>query len=118
MVAGAIQSHAQAVHIEALIVGRTTRGKGLLQQVVPLADGYAGAAYLSVARWLTPSGSSVTSRGIQPDVLVKAITPIPSDSPADMTMMPMLPHDMDPDPERLAWQTALRKAIELFCESR
>lgn len=49
IVAGALQDHDRAV-----IVGRRTFGKGLVQNQLPLADG--SAIRLTVARFLTPSG--------------------------------------------------------------
>jgi carboxyl-terminal processing protease len=52
IVAGALQDHDRA-----LIVGRTTFGKGLVQSVYPLDGGYA--LKLTTAKWYTPSGRSI-----------------------------------------------------------
>jgi carboxyl-terminal processing protease len=53
IVAGALQDHDRAV-----LVGDTTYGKGVSQQIYPLRTGL-GAIQLTVARYLTPSGRSI-----------------------------------------------------------
>jgi carboxyl-terminal processing protease len=55
IVAGALQDHDRA-----LLVGRTTYGKGSAQNVFPL--GSAGAVKLTTALWYTPSGRSIDKR--------------------------------------------------------
>jgi len=52
IMAGALQDHDRAV-----IVGRRTFGKGLVQEEFPVAD--RGALRLTVARYYTPSGRSI-----------------------------------------------------------
>jgi len=52
VVAGALQDHDRAI-----IVGRRTFGKGLVQQPIPLNDG--GELRLTIARYYTPSGRSI-----------------------------------------------------------
>ncbi|HVB31843.1 MAG TPA: S41 family peptidase [Gemmatimonadaceae bacterium] len=52
IVAGALQDHDRA-----LIVGQTSFGKGLVQTLYPLDDGYA--LKLTTAKWYTPSGRSI-----------------------------------------------------------
>jgi carboxyl-terminal processing protease len=49
IVAGAIQDHDRG-----LIVGETSFGKGLVQQIFPLTNG--GALFLTIAHYYTPSG--------------------------------------------------------------
>lgn len=51
-----------------VLVGNTTFGKGLVQDVIPLRDG--GALYLTVARYLTAGGYSIHNTGVHPDVRV------------------------------------------------
>lgn len=53
ILAGALQDHDRAV-----VVGDTTFGKGVAQQVYPLR-GAAGALQLTVSHYLTPSGRSI-----------------------------------------------------------
>ncbi len=55
------------------LVGERTFGKALVQSTVPLRDG--GALKLTTARYLTPSGYDLATRGLPPDVKV-------SDDPA------------------------------------
>jgi carboxyl-terminal processing protease len=63
IVAGALRDHGRA-----LLVGRTTFGKGSVQTVMPLSDGRA--IKLTTSRYYTPSGASIHQKGITPDVLV------------------------------------------------
>ena len=65
IVAGALQDHKRA-----LIMGTTSFGKGSVQNVEPLRDGYA--LKLTIARYYTPSGRSIQAKGIEPDIVVKA----------------------------------------------
>jgi carboxyl-terminal processing protease len=53
IVAGSLQDHDRAV-----LVGDTTYGKGVSQQIYPLRTGM-GALQLTVSRYLTPSGRSI-----------------------------------------------------------
>ncbi len=65
IVAGALQDHRRAV-----VVGGTTYGKGSVQTIIELEDG--SGLKLTVARYFTPSGRSINSKGIKPDVEVAA----------------------------------------------
>jgi len=53
ILAGALQDHDRAI-----LVGDTTFGKGVAQQIYPLRTGQ-GALQLTVSRYLTPSGRSI-----------------------------------------------------------
>lgn len=55
IVAGALQDHDRAV-----VVGTTSYGKGSAQSVLPLREG--GALKLTIARWYTPAGRSISKR--------------------------------------------------------
>lgn len=59
--AGALQDNKRAV-----IVGKQTFGKGSMQAIYPLPDG--SAVKLTVAHYDTPSGRSLESVGIAPDI--------------------------------------------------
>jgi len=64
IVAGALQDQKRA-----LILGTTSFGKGSVQSVEKLRDGYG--LKLTIARYYTPSGRSIQATGIQPDIIVK-----------------------------------------------
>ncbi|MBF0468377.1 MAG: S41 family peptidase [Desulfamplus sp.] len=61
IVAGALQDHKRA-----LILGTTSFGKGSVQSVKPLRDGF-GLKY-TIARYYTPNGRSIQAEGIKPDI--------------------------------------------------
>lgn len=63
ILAGALQDNKRA-----LIMGQRSFGKGSVQSVVKLGDG--SGLKLTVARYYTPSGRSIQSEGIVPDVVV------------------------------------------------
>ena len=66
IVAGALQDHHRAV-----LVGTRSFGKGSVQTVIPLGHDQ-GALRLTTARYYTPSGRSIQSLGITPDVDVRS----------------------------------------------
>ncbi len=61
IVAGALQDHRRAV-----IMGRTTFGKGSVQTIVPISSKIA--IKLTTARYYTPNGRSIQAEGIEPDI--------------------------------------------------
>jgi carboxyl-terminal processing protease len=63
IVAGALKDHGRA-----MLIGRTTFGKGSVQTVMPLSDGRA--IKLTTSRYYTPSGASIHEKGIDPDIVV------------------------------------------------
>ena len=64
IVAGALQDHKRA-----LILGTTSFGKGSVQTVESLRDGYG--LKFTIARYYTPSGRSIQAKGVEPDVVVQ-----------------------------------------------
>lgn len=64
IVAGALQDHKRA-----LILGTTSFGKGSVQTVETLRDGYG--LKFTIARYYTPSGRSIQAKGVEPDVDVE-----------------------------------------------
>ncbi|MBN2282337.1 MAG: S41 family peptidase [Deltaproteobacteria bacterium] len=66
IVAGALQDNGRA-----LILGTQSFGKGSVQIVTPLSDG--SALKLTVAKYYTPSGTSIQAKGIAPDIVVESV---------------------------------------------
>jgi carboxyl-terminal processing protease len=63
IVAGALQDHKRA-----LIIGTTSFGKGSVQAIENLRDGYA--LKYTIARYYTPNGRSIQAKGVEPDIVV------------------------------------------------
>ncbi len=64
ILAGALSDHGIAK-----IVGTQTFGKGSVQELVPIKGG--GSLKITVAKWLTPEGNSISENGLTPDVEIK-----------------------------------------------
>lgn len=64
--AGALQDYGKAA-----IVGMTTFGKGIVQDIFPLPDGTA--VKMTVSEYFTPKGRSIHGKGVKPDVEVEYI---------------------------------------------
>ena len=86
IVAGALQDHGRAI-----VVGTKSFGKGSVQTVMPLRGD--GAMRLTTARYYTPSGRSIQSLGIQPDIIVQQ--PPPADPTAEDTEEPQFRSEAD-----------------------
>ncbi len=63
ILAGALQDNGRAI-----IMGTQSYGKGSVQSVIPLRDGYG--LKITTARYYTPKGRSIQAKGITPDVIV------------------------------------------------
>ena len=61
--AGALKDYGYAT-----LVGKTTFGKGIVQNIIPLEDG--DAVKLTTAKYFTPNGNDIHKVGIAPDVEV------------------------------------------------
>ncbi len=70
ILAGALKDNGRA-----RLVGRRTYGKGVVQSVLPLADGRA--LKLTTSRYVTPAGISINETGIEPDVLIPGADVMP-----------------------------------------
>lgn len=66
IVSGALQDNKRAV-----IVGERSFGKGSVQSIIKLGDG--SGLKLTVARYFTPSGVSIQSEGIKPDIEIEDV---------------------------------------------
>lgn len=63
IVAGALKEHGVAT-----VVGERTFGKGSVQELIPVNE--SSAIKVTIARWLTPDGISLSQMGLTPDVEV------------------------------------------------
>ncbi len=66
IVAGALQDHKRAI-----IMGNTSFGKGSVQTILELKDGYG--LKITTAKYYTPKGRSIHDKGIVPDIELKNI---------------------------------------------
>jgi carboxyl-terminal processing protease len=64
IVAGALKDHHRAI-----VVGTQSFGKGSVQTIMPVQGD--GAMRLTTARYYTPSGRSIQSLGVSPDIIVE-----------------------------------------------
>jgi len=64
ILAGALSEHGVAK-----LVGTQTYGKGSVQEVVPITD--TTSLKVTIAKWYTPNGVSISEKGLTPDFIVK-----------------------------------------------
>jgi carboxyl-terminal processing protease len=64
ILAGALQEYKVAT-----IIGDTTFGKGSVQELVRLPNG--SSLKVTIARWFTPEGRSISEGGLEPDIFVE-----------------------------------------------
>lgn len=64
ILAGALSEHGIAT-----LMGKTTFGKGSVQELVDLPNG--SSLKVTIARWFTPNGTSISLEGLKPDVEVE-----------------------------------------------
>jgi len=64
IVAGALKDWGKAT-----LVGETTFGKGSVQELEELSQG--AALRLTIAKWLTPKGTQISGKGIEPDIVIQ-----------------------------------------------
>jgi len=95
IVAGALQDQKRA-----LILGTTSFGKGSVQTVETLRDGYG--LKLTIARYYTPSGRSIQAKGIEPDIIVKhkRIEDLDLDEDEGLTKEKDLKNHLEAEPKR------------------
>jgi carboxyl-terminal processing protease len=93
IVAGALQDHKRA-----LILGTTSFGKGSVQTVETLRDGYG--LKFTIARYYTPSGRSIQAKGVEPDVEVKLRTIADTETPGERMLKEKdLKNHLDAEPD-------------------
>ncbi|MEK7186721.1 MAG: S41 family peptidase [Patescibacteria group bacterium] len=64
ILAGALEEHGRAT-----LVGEKTFGKGSVQELVSITNDTS--LKITIARWLTPNGVSISNQGITPEILVE-----------------------------------------------
>lgn len=64
IVSGALRDHDRAV-----LIGETSFGKGTIQQALDVDAG--ASVHLTIAKWLTPDGTWVHEKGLEPDIKVE-----------------------------------------------
>lgn len=64
IVAGALQEAGLAK-----LVGQKTFGKGSIQELIPVTED--SSLKLTIARWLTPNGRSLSEQGLEPDIKIE-----------------------------------------------
>ncbi|MCW9054777.1 MAG: S41 family peptidase [Candidatus Pacebacteria bacterium] len=64
ILAGALREHGVAT-----LIGEQTFGKGSVQELVSITDDTT--LKVTVARWLTPNGNSISDEGLEPDLVVE-----------------------------------------------
>jgi len=64
ILAGALKEHSKAK-----LVGEKTFGKGSVQELVPVTRDTA--LKITIARWLTPRGASISKEGLEPDYKIE-----------------------------------------------
>ena len=67
--ASEILSGALKDYNKAKILGTKTYGKGMVQQIIPLPNGTG--LNLTIAKYLTPKGTDINKKGIEPDIKVE-----------------------------------------------
>lgn len=72
ILAGALRDHGRAT-----LIGEKTFGKGSVQELIPITG--ETALKLTIAKWLTPKGVSISHNGLEPDIVVE-------DSDADLIL--------------------------------
>ena len=77
IVSGALKDNRRA-----LIIGRRTFGKGVVQTVLPLDADHA--VKITTARYYTPRGTSIQAEGIKPDIALADLSVNKADSPPSL----------------------------------
>jgi carboxyl-terminal processing protease len=77
IVSGALKDNHRA-----LIIGRRTFGKGVVQTVLPLDQDHA--VKITTARYYTPNGTSIQAEGIKPDIALADLAVNKADTPPQL----------------------------------
>jgi carboxyl-terminal processing protease len=100
IVAGALQDWGRAV-----VIGSQTFGKGSVQTIIPLSDG--SGLRLTTAKYFTPKGQTINSKGVTPDIVVE----MPKPPPGEAQKPPPPPGTPE---EELKRDPQLQRAVDLL----
>lgn len=109
IVSGALQDHKKAV-----IIGQKTFGKGSVQIILPI-DG-TEALRLTIARYYLPSGRTIQSTGVTPDISVAA-GEVPHETDEFKIKEAELKHHLEGELEKIDGADAVKKIKETEEES-
>lgn len=80
IVASALQDHKKAI-----VVGEKSFGKGSVQELIPITKDTS--LKVTIARWLTPKGNSISDGGITPDIIVEKEKVTEGQNPKDVQLL-------------------------------
>jgi carboxyl-terminal processing protease len=94
-------------------MGTTSFGKGSVQSVIDLPDGYG--LKLTTARYYTPSGRSIQAKGIIPDIQLENITLYDPEDTVDLGSLEkdLKGHLSVEDPSQLSEEEVIRTQDEI-----
>lgn len=73
-------------HERAILIGEKSFGKGSVQELVPITS--ETSLKVTIARWLTPNGRSISDGGITPDIIVASATSTKEgEAPKDLQLL-------------------------------
>lgn len=88
--AGEMAASALAVNQRAILIGAPTKGKGLIQDVIPLDEQLL--LRISIAKWLSPSGEWIEGKGVTPTIAIKDDPATTADEVLDFAVQYLLEH--------------------------
>ncbi len=88
--AGEIAANALAVNQRAILIGTPTKGKGLIQDMIPLDEQLL--LRISIAKWLSSSGEWLEGKGVTPTIAIKDDPTTTADEVLDFAVQYLLGH--------------------------
>lgn len=88
--AGEIAASALAANQRAILIGTPTKGKGMIQDVIPLDEQLL--LRISIARWLSSSGEWIEGQGVTPTITSKDDPTTTADEVLDFAVQYLLGH--------------------------
>ncbi|MEK7650516.1 MAG: S41 family peptidase [Patescibacteria group bacterium] len=80
ILAGALRDHGRAT-----LIGEKTFGKGSVQELIPITS--ETSLKLTIAKWLTPKGVSISHNGLEPDITLKIPEKVTDSEEIDALML-------------------------------